>query len=39
MLDIVFYMILVIFLVLTYIYFKEKKSHKDKIPFHKERLK
>ncbi len=39
MLEIVLYSILSLFLVFTYIYFKEKYRHKDKIPFHKDRLK
>lgn len=39
MLEIGFYLILFLFLVFSYIYFKEKKSHKNKIPFHKDRLK
>jgi len=39
MLDIVFYFVFFIFLIFTYSYIKEKKTQKNKIPFHKERLK
>lgn len=39
MLDIFFYFVLFIFLTFTYGYIKEKKTQKNKIPFHKERLK
>ena len=39
MLDAVAYLGLFVFLTLFYIYFKEKKREKSKMPFHKDRLK